>query len=243
MHGEQCHGWPSTQPDTFTQPCPIVHTAVPPLFTQPCPGRTMSTVVCFLCCRAVCKLPGCVEGHPWMYHQLQQSKLNWSKQLNLIKCLPSFRSNSSYAVYTPKTNENTLCKYFSNCHYVMYKDYIKTVPQVKHVNRLMHDQLLTCHWRSFFRHLHRNLRLVRIHAWPAIDLLPDTQTGGLCMRQECRERFPRLPLQRQLLVSDPGMHHGTCHTPWCMSGSLTRGGGEILPPFPPHSQLAILLIL
>ena len=40
------HGWPSTQPGTFTQPCPIVDTAVPPLFTQPCPGRTMSTAVC-----------------------------------------------------------------------------------------------------------------------------------------------------------------------------------------------------
>ena len=42
----QIHGWPSTQPGTCTQPCPIVHTAVPPLFTQPCPGRTMNTAVC-----------------------------------------------------------------------------------------------------------------------------------------------------------------------------------------------------
>ena len=42
----QFHGWPSTQPGTCTQPCPIVHTAVHPLFTQPCPGRTMSTAVC-----------------------------------------------------------------------------------------------------------------------------------------------------------------------------------------------------
>ena len=40
------HGWPSTQPGTCTQQCPIVHTAVPPLFTQSCPGRTMSTAVC-----------------------------------------------------------------------------------------------------------------------------------------------------------------------------------------------------
>ena len=32
-------------------------------------------------------------------------------------------------------------------------------------------------------------------------------------------------------VSDPGMHHGTCvtHVPWCMSGSLTRGGEENVP--------------
>ena len=58
-------------------------------------------------------------------------------------------------------------------------------------------------------------------------LLPDTQNCGLRMRRECRERFPRHRFQRKLLVSDPDMHHGTCvtHVPWCMSGSLNRGGG------------------
>ena len=46
--------------------------------------------------------------------------------------------------------------------------------------------------------------------------------------------FPRHPLQRKPLVSDPAMHHGTCvtHVPWCMSGSLTSGGGEIVPGIP-----------
>ena len=46
------------------------------------------------------------------------------------------------------------------------------------------------------------------------------------MRRECRQRFPRHRFQRKLLVSGPGIHHGTCvtHVPWCMSGSLTRGG-------------------
>ena len=41
-------------------------------------------------------------------------------------------------------------------------------------------------------------------------------------------------LQRKPLVSDPDMHHGTCgtHVPWCMSGSLTRGGGENVPGIP-----------
>ena len=48
------------------------------------------------------------------------------------------------------------------------------------------------------------------------------------MRRECRERFPRHQLQRKPLVSDLGIHHDTCvtHVPWCMSGSLTRGGEE-----------------
>ena len=59
-------------------------------------------------------------------------------------------------------------------------------------------------------------------------LLPDTWNCGLRMRRECRERFPRHWLQRKPLVSDSGMHHGTCvtHVPWCMSRSLTRDGGD-----------------
>ena len=40
--------------------------------------------------------------------------------------------------------------------------------------------------------------------------------------------FSRHRLQRKPPVSDPIMHHGTCvtHVPWCLSGSLIRGGGE-----------------
>ena len=46
--------------------------------------------------------------------------------------------------------------------------------------------------------------------------------------------FPRRRFQRKPLVSDPGMHHGTCvtHVPWCMSGSLTCGDGENVPGNP-----------
>ena len=46
--------------------------------------------------------------------------------------------------------------------------------------------------------------------------------------------FPTYGLQSKPLVSDPDMHQGTCmmHVPWCMSGSLTRGGGEIVPGIP-----------
>ena len=43
--------------------------------------------------------------------------------------------------------------------------------------------------------------------------------------------FPRRRFQRKLLVSDHGMHHGTCvkHVPWCMSGSLTCGDEGNVP--------------
>ena len=65
----------------------------------------------------------------------------------------------------------------------------------------------------------------------AMGLLPDTQNCRLRMHRECRERFPRHRLQRKPLISDPSMLHGTCvtHVPWCMSGSLIRGGGENVP--------------
>ena len=53
----------------FTQPCPIVHTAVP---------RENNEHGCvYLRCRAVCKLPGCVEGHPWLSrYSIYQNKEN-----------------------------------------------------------------------------------------------------------------------------------------------------------------------
>ena len=57
-----------------------------------------------------------------------------------------------------------------------------------------------------------------------MSLIPDTQNCGLRMRRECGERFPRLRSQKEQLVSDPGMHHGTCVT--CI------GGGENVPDIP-----------
>ena len=65
-------------------------------------------------------------------------------------------------------------------------------------------------------------------------IFPDTQNCGLPMQRECQERFPRHRPQRKPLVRDPGIHHGTCvtHVPWCISGSLTHGGGENIPGIP-----------
>ena len=75
-------------------------------------------------------------------------------------------------------------------------------------------------------------------------LLPDTQNCRLRMRRECRERFPRRRFKRKPLVSDPGMHHGTCvtHVPWYMPGSLTCGDGENVPGIPGACAPAILRI-
>ena len=58
--------------------------------------------------------------------------------------------------------------------------------------------------------------------------------GCASARIERQERFPHHQLQRKPLVCDPSMHHGThvTHVPWCMSGSLTHGGGEHDPGIP-----------
>ena len=65
-------------------------------------------------------------------------------------------------------------------------------------------------------------------------LLPDTENCGLRIRRECWEHFVLHLLQRKLLVSDPGMHHGTCVTyvPWCMLEFLTRCGEDNVPAIP-----------
>ena len=56
--------------------------------------------------------------------------------------------------------------------------------------------------------------------------------------------FHATDFKRKPLVSDRGMHHGTCvtHAPWCISGSLTPGGWETFPAFLAHAQPAILRI-
>ena len=55
---------------------------------------------------------------------------------------------------------------------------------------------------------------------------------------------PRRRFQRKPLVSDPGMHHGTCvtHVPWCMSGSHACSDGENVPGIPGACAPAILRI-
>ena len=73
-----------------------------------------------------------------------------------------------------------------------------------------------------------------------LGLLPDTQNCVLRMRQECRERFPPQPTQRKPLVSDPGMHHGTCRD--ACRDRLPAVAWKTSPAFPAHAQPAHLHI-
>ena len=62
----------------------------------------------------------------------------------------------------------------------------------------------------------------------SMGLLPDKQNCGWRMSRECRERFPRHRLQRKPLVSEPGMHHGTCVT-MHIGNTNPRRGKPVIP--------------
>ena len=87
------------------------------------------------------------------------------------------------------------------------------------------------------------LRLVRLRSllWASYQIrkIAVCACAGNAGNVSPHRRFRRKPL-----VSDPGMHHGTCvtHVPWCMSGSLTCGGGENVPGIPGACAPAILRI-
>ena len=70
------------------------------------------------------------------------------------------------------------------------------------------------------------------------------QIAGCACAGNAGNVFPRRRFPRKPLVSDPGMHHGTCvtHVPWCMSGSLTCDDGENVPGIPGACAPTILRI-
>ena len=87
----------------------------------------------------------------------------------------------------------------------------------------------------------RRTLLSIIEAWASYQI---RKIAGCACAGNAGNVFPRRRLQRKPLVSDPGMHHGTCvtHVPWCMSGSLTHGDGENVPGIPGACASAILRI-
>ena len=72
-------------------------------------------------------------------------------------------------------------------------------------------------------------------AWASCQI---RKTAGCACTGNAGKVLPRRRFQRKPLVSNPGIHHGTCvtHVPWCMSGSLTCGDGETFPAFPAHAH-------
>ena len=87
----------------------------------------------------------------------------------------------------------------------------------------------------------RNTVTIELDAWASYQI---RKIAGCACARNSGNVFPHCRFQRIPLVSDPGMHHGTCvtHVPWCMSGSLTCGDGENVPGIPGACAPAILRI-
>ena len=80
--------------------------------------------------------------------------------------------------------------------------------------------------------LNRNeMQISRAWPWASYQI---RKIAGCACAGNAGNVFPCRRFQRKPLVSDPGMHHGTCvtHVPWCMSGSLTCGDRENVPGIP-----------
>ena len=88
---------------------------------------------------------------------------------------------------------------------------------------------------------HCSLNLILSWQWASYQI---GKIAGCSCAGNAGNVSPRRRFQRKPLVSDPGMHHGTCvtHVPWCMSGSLTCGDGENVPGIPGACAPAILRI-
>ena len=81
--------------------------------------------------------------------------------------------------------------------------------------------------------------------WHAMGLLQIRKIAGCACAGNAGNVFPATDFKgNQPLVSDTGMHHGTCatHVPWCMSVSLTVVVGKTFTAFQAHAQPAFLRV-
>ena len=116
-------------------------------------------------------------------------------------------------------------------------------------DRLWNVHTICCHYHFLtltIQDMHSIKHIWLILQWPVLPWASyQTRTIGIAHAPGIPGTFSPPRLHRKPLVSDPGMHHGTCvsHVPWCMSGLLTRyGGKKTFPAFPTHAQHAIVCI-
>ena len=99
-------------------------------------------------------------------------------------------------------------------------------------DRLWNVHTICCHYHFLtltIQDMHSIKHIWLILQWPVLPWASyQTRTIGIAHAPGIPGTFSPPRLHRKPLVSDPGMHHGTCvsHVPWCMSGLLTRYGGK-----------------
>ena len=164
-----------------------------------------------------------------------------------------------------------ICRYCQTKSHCLWKHYFVCV--VKYVKHLYKGETFNVHTCITFTHKHfykyidalrtyqQNIRSLGLFWSAALRYTRTFRSGyertcypwasyqirkiaGCACAGNAGNVFPRRRFQRKPIVSDPGMHHGTCvtHVPWCMSGSLTCVDGENVPGIPGACAPAILRI-
>ena len=127
------------------------------------------------------------------------------------------------------SNQHIFLCYFFPIWFCGHYDRILKAWAIHLIIRQVLSMLTSNHWK-FEQHI---ILLFILHRrpWASYQI---RKIAGCACAGNAGNVFPRRRFQRKPLVSDPGMHHGTCvtHVPWCMSGSRTRGGGENVPGIP-----------
>ena len=203
-----------------------------------------------------CWFSGCCEWHPasvrdlWadelsmICHCLEDNCLNvivipWYRNVRSISTSPTVRHLTFCLFHTAfilHTTADNLAGPILPCHLIVKLQSFGIecqMPLLKMTSNCFHLQ-----WSCFYPCLHQ---ASCISPWASYQI---RKIAGCACAGNAGNVFPRRWIQRKLLVSDHGMHHGTCvtHVPWCMSGSLTCGDGENVPGIPGACAPAILRI-
>ena len=120
------------------------------------------------------------------------------------------RSGHYQYYYPGDSSKNEALDYFEVRVYESYEDLISIWTEV------------TWQWRESTR---------IVVQWASYQI---SKIVGCACAWNAGNGFPATDFKGKPLVSNIGMHHGTrvTHVPWCMSGSLTCGGGENIPGIP-----------
>ena len=131
-----------------------------------------------------------------------------------------------------------VCMFYMNCDKNTKHLGNHALPYLTYLNQVTHKCVSTTYQHRLRQRL---VSCLALNQWASYQI---RKIAGCACAGNAGNGFARRRFQRKLLVSDPGMHHGTCvtHMPWCMPGSPTCGDGENVPGIPGTCAPAILRI-
>ena len=108
-----------------------------------------------------------------------------------------------------------------------YRCFVSHLNSISWVKRWTKSRLEIQHTRFNLHHVSKLQTFLGISRLASYQI---RKIVGCACARNAGNVFPATDLKKTLVI-DPGIHHSTCvtHVLWCMSGSLTRGGGKNVP--------------